>query len=206
MHRVLFIPGAWSTANCFNYYFDALAADDALTPVYVLYNIQTDSLPAVVGKVNETLDELTGNLDQKYVLVGHSLGGMIALACHDHPKVAGILTVASPIDGLDLNRLVQTLVSVRSPFLIDAMRRSSWVSDLHEIEYTKPICHIATKGGFHPAMYEENDGVVSYASQTRWKAPGAVVKTIKSTHHDILQHDQAAFYMKRMARGDMFTE
>lgn len=83
------------------------------------YNSFTrDFEPAVHGLLRK-IDSLTGDTDAGVVLVGHSLGGMVARCAAGNPayrgRVAGLLTLGSPHHGSELallgpNRMARDLL------------------------------------------------------------------------------------------------
>ena len=68
----------------------------------------------------------------------------------------GIITLASPLTGLDLN-LVQVYLS-RSSLIGEITNRSHIVKDIQRHAYTKPVLHLVANRGYNPFIYEQNDG------------------------------------------------
>lgn len=181
---LLLIHGAWSTNTTFNYLLERLKSCKTLGNVlYADYDTHTHSVSDVVAHGTRLLEKATNPV----VVVGHSMGGIAALNFHDHPKVESIVTVASPIDGLSLNRFLQMFLTYRSPTLSDILHMSSYLLDTHDIKYTKPITCIVTTRGYNPAWYEKSDGVVPVSSQKRWVPDTARIHEVPYNHHEVLQ-------------------
>jgi pimeloyl-ACP methyl ester carboxylesterase len=136
--------------------------------------------------IDVIVDRFRSEITAPCVLVGHSLGGILALALHDHPQVQGIVTIASPLGGLKLN-LLQKIMSL-SRMISEIATDSACMHNLHHKQYDKPVLHLVSTQGFNPFMYEPNDGVIPLSSQTRWTC--GETTNIATNHYEIVQHDQ----------------
>ena len=125
-------------------------------------------------------------------VIGHSMGGMIALFLAGHFNVRSITTIASPLDGLDVS-LTQIYMS-RSSFIRELQHNSRFIRNLHNQAYPMAVQHIITTSGFNPYMFDENDGVVSLKSQRGWHIGD--VYEIAANHAEIMQHDDCIKQLK----------
>lgn len=182
---VVAIHGAWSTPLCFGHL--AAELDHHVRPNVQLtrssYFLDSMTLDEIVDSVRLTLD----NQQRPVTLVGHSLGGLFALKLHDHPKVKSIVTVSAPLAGIQLNRLAEVFLYWRCPQICKALPQSEWLQDTHYQTYTKPITAIVTDCGFHPAMWRQNDGVITVDSQTDWTPQDSTIIRVGYNHHEVLQ-------------------
>lgn len=188
MQTVLFIHGAWATKNSFNFLAHQL---DTSINLYHEYDSINSNLPDIVEEIKLKLDTL-----EDVILVGHSLGGVIALSLESHPSVKEVITLASPISGIKINKLAQSFLTFRAPILRHVMSDSSFMFDLKNCKFTKPVRVFVANKGFNPAVYEKSDGVVTVASQMEWVPETANVIPVESSHHEILQSYIVADHIK----------
>ena len=180
--KILAIHGAFSTPTIFNY------ARTKLKNYYwhmFDYSEDINDFQQVCGRA---LDHVT----EPVHVIGHSMGGMIALWLAGHYQVRSVTTIASPLDGLDVS-MAQQYMS-RSSFIRELSRNGRFITDLHRQAYVMPVQHIITTRGFNPYMFEENDGVVSLSSQRGWSA--GVVHEIAANHAEIMQHNDCIKLIK----------
>ena len=177
------IHGAWSGPVSFNYLRSAVKSR-WLTLSYDPMLEDTDTI----------IDRLANDIRAPCWLVGHSLGGVIALRLHDHPMVNGIVTVASPLAGLRLN-LIQKVMSL-SGILAEIASDSRCIRNMQAATYVKPVQHLIATTGFNPFIYEPNDGVLPLKSQTGWTCGPRV--DIATNHYEIMLHEQTAAQLSQV--------
>lgn len=166
------IHGAWSSPVSFN---------------YLSTKVRGDWIPCTYSpdqSLSSIIDRLDSICDAPCVIVGHSLGGVIALNLHDNPNVLGIATMASPLAGLQVGYLAKFMS--RSGLICDVASDSGIMRATRTRSYSKPVLHLVSTQGFNPFIYEENDGVVPLRSQRDWHC-GEVVD-VAANHYEILQH------------------
>jgi pimeloyl-ACP methyl ester carboxylesterase len=183
-NKILAIHGAFSTPTVFNYLHEKMPE---YSWSFFNYCDSTGDIVELVYKAS-----LCAEPKSRYHLVGHSMGGLMALALCQLPFVISVTTIATPLGGLDLN-LFQTFFS-RSLFLREISRDSRFVKSLQNAEYTKPIQHIITTAGFSPWIYEPSDGVVTLKSQKAWSAGPQV--EISSNHSEVMLNPQTVANLK----------
>lgn len=181
---ILFIHGAWSSGLAFHHLQERLKSHPNVGMIWApTYDIQTQSMRRVHGNLVHILDH---EISRPTVIVGHSLGGILTLSLHDSVYCDSIVTVSSPVDGMSFNMFIRGVISMRSPFLVDAFSGSTFIRELHAREYTKPIDQVCTVKGFSPMITEPNDGVVTVRSQTKWKPLSAAMHSVHCNHTEIL--------------------
>jgi pimeloyl-ACP methyl ester carboxylesterase len=98
------------------------------------------------------------------VLIGHSLGGVIALACAQRcPNVTHLVTLSAPFGGLPYAGLLSLFHN--TPIFSELRGYSPLLSEIRSTEIKIP--HLAIIGTHSlPLLREPNDGVITVASQT----------------------------------------
>lgn len=185
MKNIIAIHGAFSTPTIFNYLRGELKE----------YNWNFLDYSDITGDVKSLVTQCINDFKdtkEQYHIVGHSMGGLIALALADQPFVKTVTTIAAPLGGLELSTL-QSYLS-RSSFLGEIRTYSAFMSSVHNQDYTKPVQHVITTQGFNPWSYDESDGVVSLRSQRGWK----VGKThdISANHSEVMLHPDTVSTLK----------
>jgi pimeloyl-ACP methyl ester carboxylesterase len=174
--KILAIHGAWSSSISFNYLRSKTKFKNWH---FVDYNHQHDDWDSILGKSISALRE-------PFIVIGHSLGGMVALHMSQDTNCKGIITLASPLAGLDLN-LIQMYLS-RSSLISVVGKNSRQVREMQELRYEHiPVLHLIASRGYNPFIYEDNDGVLPLKVQTGWSC-GEVCE-ISANHYEILQSD-----------------
>lgn len=174
------IHGAWSTSNTFNCLVNTLKD----TPVYKFdYDCHQYTLSEIVKQAKKALTKINGST----IIIGHSLGGIIALSLEQEPSVKKIITVASPIAGLKFPKLAEAFLSYRAPIISDIVQDSRFMINLKKKKFTKEIKILVSNMGYNPMILEKNDGVVTFSSQTSWVPNNADIIHIDANHHEILQ-------------------
>jgi pimeloyl-ACP methyl ester carboxylesterase len=193
--NVMLIHGAWSSRNSFNYLstmIDINFGHIIKHTIFFEYDPIKESLADIILRANRELDDYTNtNTNTDTLVVGHSLGGLIALALSDHPNSYYTITMASPLSGIKVESLFQPFMYSRAPVLYHVSPNSALVKQLHKKEYVKPVNCLITTKGFNPLMIEKSDGVVSVASQDTWLPTSGVATYVDCNHYDILQSEQA---------------
>ena len=173
--KILAIHGAFSTPTIFNYARHKIKGYD-----WQVFDYSND-----INDFIQVCERAVDAITEPCHVIGHSMGGMIALYLAGHHNVKSITTIAAPLDGLDVSMAQQYLS--RSSFIRELSRNGRFVMDLHRAAYPMPVQHIITTKGFNPYMFDENDGVVSLKAQRGWSA--GTVHEISANHAEIMQHD-----------------
>jgi pimeloyl-ACP methyl ester carboxylesterase len=98
------------------------------------------------------------------ILLGHSLGGIISLACAARTnRIARLITMCAPFGGLQHASLASMFNS--APMFRDLRQYGSLLKELRGVHIIAPHLAIVASHGM-PHINETNDGVVTLASQT----------------------------------------
>lgn len=195
-YDILIIHGAWSTPIGFNYiklFLDKNPNVDKI--VEANYDAKYSTMNEILSFTEGTLD----NFKNPVIIIGHSLGGVVALANIDNPKVVGVLTLAAPIGGIEINRFFKKLFdffsATRAPVLSDIVSGSNFMVDLkHKLEdcyitrspSVNLVMMIASEG-YNPSILEPSDGVLTIRCQEEGIPMWSEKVLVPVNHSEILQ-------------------
>lgn len=191
--HVLLIHGAWSTSTGFNYIHSFLRNTPGIGRITLMnYDARYSTMDEIVAHGEKILNDL----NEKTIIIGHSLGGIIALALAKHKTVASVLTLAAPIGGIEVNkwfrRIFDFFSATRAPVLSDIVKDSDFMKKLHhtlnssDSRKTALIMLIAGEG-YNPSIMEPSDGVLTIRSQEDCIPYWADKRILKTNHSEILQ-------------------
>lgn len=193
MKNIFFIHGAWASKNSFNYIQHSLNHNKLKYSINFEYNSHKENISEIINRAREELSKE----EEKCIIVGHSLGGLIALALHDEKNCDKIITIASPLSGIRIEPLFSAFIYGRAPILSELKPKSTLIDFLKNQRYTKAIhCLIACKG-FNPLILEPSDGIITLASQEDWIPDNALITHVDASHYDILQTQTTLTSIKR---------
>jgi len=193
MNNILFIHGAWCSIESFNY-IKLKTQIESLQHCNFWgqdYNCQIFNLNKIIEQQTAYIDTIPAD---KIDIISHSMGGVVAFHLINHPKVRKILTIASPINGIDIAAPFRYYVWGRAPILRNLAPNARMIRSIRK-EYNKDIHMIVTHSGFHPFMMVDSDGVVTVESQSSWVPDNAKVKMISKSHNEVLQSDELSNYI-----------
>lgn len=172
MLRICYVHGAGASPRSFNWLCDRLPSH---TPKLFSYPIG-ESVGSVARRLEAELRD-----DVQTVLMGHSLGGVIAALCSELPNVYRLVTLCAPFGGVRYVD-VMSLFSFE-PLFHDLRPHGHLLSSLrHRSSYTPHLGIVGTSG--LPFITEQNDGVVTVSSQTALS--GAIYKMLPLNHFEVL--------------------
>ena len=134
--------------------------------------------------INKKIENIAEN-GYPVVVIGHSLGGVLALCVANHKNVDMIITISAPYSGVHVPLYMKLYIV--SPIIKSIFEESAFIQMIQTTHYKKPIYTLVSMTGFNPGIHGKSDGVISIRSQTVWTPHGAEVFRINENHHDILQ-------------------
>ena len=189
--NIISIHGAWSTPL-------TMKSLELQLPEYnwtqLSYAGINTSIPSVCDAVKSQAEKIDPT--QKYHVVGHSLGGLMALYLADYPWVESITTISSPTGGLNYDFVQLTISLFTSSFPRELTLYSSFIKELQAKDYTnKNVSHVISTSGYNPLYFgTPNDGVITIYSQQRWTV-GPVVN-VNASHIESLNHPDTINHLK----------
>ena len=180
--KIFAIHGAFSSPKMFNYLVHKLGKEYTWT--FLDYHDKTDGLDSLIDSVTP--------MTEPYHIVGHSMGGLIALCLINQPWVASVTTISTPLGGININ-IMQSYLS-RSAFMQDISSHGNFINKINNISTKTPVQHLVSTTGFNPWLYEPNDGVITIKSQRAMKL--GKVYDIDSNHIEILLNDTTVEILK----------
>jgi pimeloyl-ACP methyl ester carboxylesterase len=174
--EIIGIHGAFSTPHSFNYLKTNLNYDWRMFD----YSSRQNGLDRII-------DIFEAEINQPSIIIGHSLGGIIALNLMQNKNVKAVITLASPVNGVKVNPYMGWFL-LKDNFVHEITPYSKIIRQTNEIleDSHKPIFHINSTSGYNPFLIESNDGVITLKSQYHYKNPKFEVP---ANHHEILQHE-----------------
>jgi pimeloyl-ACP methyl ester carboxylesterase len=183
--NIFAIHGAWSSSLSFTHLESRVRGNWQMFS----YDHSKENIDQIIERANNEITESS-------IVIGHSLGGIVALNMDSNPLVRGIITLASPLAGLEMN-LLQIYLS-QSNLLGQISSDSKIIRQTKQHEYVKPVIHVIASKGYNPFIFERNDGVLPYKIQTGWTC-GLKVEA-DANHYEILQSFQTIDHINRFRR------
>ena len=187
--KILAIHGAYSSPHSFDYLKNVF---NNYEWVFIDYSDLTTDFGSILDRAKTIADKLDPN--DNYHVIGHSIGGLIALNLSEYKWVKSITTISSPIGGMEFNLPACLLSTSSIPW--DITYFSKYIKHIKNSKYdSTKIQHIVTTSGFNP-FYRGvvNDCVVTLWSQTNWTC--GQVNQIPLNHFEVLMNDQTVTILK----------
>lgn len=167
MKHIYAIHGAFSSPLIFNHLIQRLGSDYSWE--FLDYHNETFGIRDVIKNAK---------LSQSCHIIGHSMGGLIALGLMNNDLVQTVTTIACPLGGIEINSM-QRWYS-RSSFVNDISSSGDFIKSIKNSLVSKKVQHLISTCGFNPWMYEPNDGVITIKSQRAY--------TLGNTHNIAANH------------------
>jgi len=203
--NLLLIHGAWSTKSSFNYIIKKILDDTPVGEIKCLeYDSYSERVPDISERAKTTIKKLHNRNGLDVVVVGHSLGGIIACDISHEKNVSRTITLSAPLSGVQLARLFQMYLLFRAPILKDVIPEAKYIVDLKKRRYYNAMDVLVSCIGFNPAIYEPSDGVVPISSQTNWTPESSKITYVEANHHEILQSAEAILTIEKALNNRVY--
>lgn len=171
--QIWFIHGAASTPLSFNWLKTKLRRH---TPVDIAYENQTPLVETISYLRNEI-----AKCAAPPIVIGHSLGGVIAASVAQVAPVAKIVTLGTPFGGSFAASIMRWFMPTQ--LMRDISQQSPILASLQNDPPKVPILSFVTDSGLN-VMGERTDGVVTVRSQMALKGPTYI--TVPNNHFEVL--------------------
>lgn len=197
--NLLLIHGAWCSRHSFSYIKKKVLDDSRVGHISCFeYDCQTEELGSILERAENHLHALSRKNDLETVIVGHSMGGLIALALSQQNCVHRTITMAAPLSGIRYSQWLSAILIWHSPILKHLHPRSHFINNLQAQPYlANPIDVLVATKGFNPMIHETSDGVITLDTQTRWVPEGCKVIEVPVNHNEILQSPHAILAVEK---------
>ena len=189
MTQIYFIHGLNSSSYSFAYISKEL---DPLNKTRINYN----SCQSLTESVIQVAKQLPRN--EEIILVGHSLGGVIALliAQAGNHTIKKVCTISAPLGGSKAAVFARWFAKI--PVLNDITPRAPLIRLLSTKEAPCPVLSIVSTGGGLATSPEPNDSVVTVASQRA--VPYSKKVEIKANHFEVLMRDEVVQHIRKFTQ------
>lgn len=211
MHfNLLLIHGAWCSRKSFSYLLEYLNTRENFHTIkktaFVEYNCQEMKMDAIIHLAKDQLEYISSN-GYSTMIVGHSMGGIVAMKLSQHHLVRNTVTLASPLAGIRFGYLMNAYLQFYAPILGEMTPEAPIIKSIHAQSYDQnPVTMLVANEGFSPFILEANDGVITKASQTSWQPRNANVIEIDANHNEILQSRHTANIIQNLIYSKTYTE
>jgi triacylglycerol esterase/lipase EstA (alpha/beta hydrolase family) len=195
--EIWFIHGANATPLSFTHIQASLKLDErfeGMKFVNVRYDCQ-DPISTTTEIIAENLPDNT-----PIYLVGHSLGGVLAVAVSQRVKhfalskdIRCVVTLASPLGGCEGADYLQWMFPHYHLFK-NISTKNRVINDLRSAGAVVPTLNFVTTSGNNPIYPEANDGVVTVNSQRALR--GAKKMEAPFNHFEVLLSEDIATHIK----------
>lgn len=131
------------------------------------------------------------NIGNPIILLGHSLGGVLAAACANLPNVQKLITINAPFGGVQFAALLKLFTS--DGLIRDLHYNSPLLTMVRSLTIGKPHLAIVGTNGL-PFFAESNDGAITVVSQTA--IPNVTYKLLPLNHFEVLLSSKVADLIK----------
>lgn len=159
MNNIVYIHGANSSARSFRYFQKCLPEHEYLN---IEYTVDTP-LKSNIAEIQDLIQDRFS--DENVSIVGHSLGGVIAIALHNTLETLDrTITISAPFGG---SKIVEYFrwICPRYQMFEDIKTTSPIIREIKQTPINKPVLSLVTTGGGNPLLGEANDGTVTVRSQ-----------------------------------------
>jgi pimeloyl-ACP methyl ester carboxylesterase len=179
MQTIWYVHGAGASARSFTWLCEQLPSHHARLFEYTLQ----EGLSGCIARLSA---DIAGQ--QPGIVIGHSLGGLIAAGVAAQPNIRGVVTLCAPFGGLSSATF---LAMMRTDQLFRDLRTiNPALGDIRDglVKSGKPHLPIIATNGL-PYSSEPNDGVVPVASATAIRS--ATYHSIPVNHFEVLLAEES---------------
>lgn len=197
--KLIIIPGAYSSHISWCY-FEQEMPDD-IERIFLDYNPE-NPLEDIIKSFTEILSKIDDNL----IVVGHSLGGIIALNLSNQcSNIKKVITNASPFGGILISRWMVYVSLIITPFnniWSNTHADNSFLTCLRNKNPKVETKVFIVETQNSTMWWEPSDGIVTVASQKALgKQANIEYKFISGTHADAMLHPDFISYVAKIIKS-----
>ena len=199
---IVYIHGALSTNGCWSYIRQHAANKRSLFnqphEEFFRYNLNNETSDEIVAQLVTKVDDWVWKKQaSKVVLIGHSFGGVLAVAAmrelypifEDVKVKARVITLSSPFAGSGIASVMK-FFKPQSKFFKNVGSHADFIKKFKRRPLASPTYSFVTTEGGADWMPQANDGVVTVSSQLHFKDdPHSTIHEVHVNHFEILMSD-----------------
>ena len=176
--KICYVHGAGASERSFVWLQKQLPSH---APYYFTHSVKDQLSASIMGLSSFVIEnDIT-------MIIGHSIGGVMAAACVDCPSIEKIVSLCSPFGGMRYAEYMY--MYSREQLFYDMRQYGPILSAIRAKSITKPhLAIIGTKS--LPFTSEPNDGVVTVVSQTALYGPHYEITALN--HFEVLLSKEVA--------------
>ena len=181
MNNIVYIHGANSSARSFRYIQKCLPEHEYLNIEYSVDTPLTSNISTIQDAIQDRF------ADKKVSIVGHSLGGVIAIGLHNTLEhLSKTITISAPFGGLYYVRLLKYLSRKRTIY-DDLVPNAEPLKTIRETFVNVPTLNLITVLGNRPIIFKNNDAIVPVESMKEGEFGDYVqFQEVRCNHSEVL--------------------
>lgn len=155
--QILYVHGAGGSEKSFQWLREQLP----FRAKFFSYDIDKSPIPWSARRLEKLID-----IGKPTIVIGHSLGGLLATHCAMLPNVKMLVTLNAPYGGIHHAEILSWFTS--ESLIRDLALHSSFLTAVRAVKITVPHLAIVGTSGMPPSIFggHDNDSVLTVASQT----------------------------------------
>jgi pimeloyl-ACP methyl ester carboxylesterase len=189
--KIVYIHGLNQSSHSFNYIRAQLPEHDCIAVNYASHQPLRDSMQEVRDKLPKG----------KFSLVGHSLGGVLAIlmAAEHVDRCEKVVTISAPLAGSKAAAGLRWFPG-HPKIVEDLTPTSPKIELISQLKLHLPTLSIISTAGALPVAREPNDGIVTIESQKA--LPFGKKLEVKANHFEVLMHEKTVKLLNDFLFGD----
>jgi len=187
MPNILYLHGANMSDVGFTYIKSIIGKHKYSSPEYSVHTPLKDNINTIIDTVNK-------DFKKPVTIIGHSLGGIIAVELYRAGlPIEKIITLSTPFGGCTTADKLRWFFPTYQLF-DDIRTNNAVIQGLQDFHVDIPMLSFVTTDGHSPVIDGDNDGVVTTESQQSLSGP--IYEEVHLNHFEILLSEPVAKRIK----------